>query len=72
MQAHNSNIQEFLSTTKTVFVVPVYQRNYNWQNENCEILFGDIVNIIETEREHFLGTICFKISNSRERSIIDG
>lgn len=72
MQAHNNTIEEFLSTTKTVFVVPVYQRNYDWQDDNCKQLFSDIIRVIETGREHFLGTICFKMNSSRERSIIDG
>ena len=66
MQAHNSVIQDFLSTGKTVFVVPVYQRNYDWQNENCKQLFNDIIGVIETGRQHFLGTICFKVYNSHE------
>jgi len=72
MQAHNNNIEEFLGAPKTVFVVPVYQRNYDWQHENCKQLFNDIVSIIDSGREHFLGTICFKVYSSHERSIIDG
>lgn len=72
MEAHNNNIEEFLGAKKTVFVVPVYQRNYDWKKENCQQLFNDIVGIVETGREHFLGTICFKVYTSRERSIIDG
>ena len=72
MQAHNNNIEEFLGAPKTVFVVPVYQRNYDWQNENCKQLFRDIIGIVESGQEHFLGTICFKVYSSHERSIIDG
>lgn len=72
MQAHNNNIEEFLGAPKTVLVVPVYQRNYDWQNENCRQLFHDIIGIIKSNQEHFLGTICFKMYSSHERSIIDG
>ena len=72
MQAHNNTIEEFLGAPKTVFVVPVYQRNYDWQNDNCKLLFNDIVGIVQSGREHFLGTICFKVASSHERSIIDG
>lgn len=72
MQAHNNNVEEFLGAMKTVFVVPVYQRNYDWQADNCKQLFHDIIRVIETKQEHFLGTICFKMYNSHERSIIDG
>ena len=72
MQAHNNDIQQFLGAPKTVFVVPVYQRNYDWRSDNCEQLFRDIVGIIQTGNEHFLGTICFKVHSSHERAIIDG
>ena len=72
MQAHNNTIEEYLGAPKTVFVVPVYQRNYDWKDENCRQLFNDIVNVAETGKEHFLGTICFKVYSSHERSIIDG
>lgn len=72
MEAHNNNIEEFLGANKTVFVVPVYQRNYDWKKDNCQQLFDDIVTVIKSGKEHFLGTICFKVYTSRERSIIDG
>lgn len=72
MQAHNNTIEEYLGAPKTVFVVPVYQRNYDWKDDNCNQLFHDIVKVIETGKEHFLGTICFKVYSSHERSIIDG
>lgn len=55
-----------------MFVVPVYQRNYDWKEGNCRQLFNDIVGIVQSGKEHFLGTICFKVSSSHERSLIDG
>ena len=72
MRAYNNNIDEFLGARKTAFVVPVYQRNYDWKKDNCKQLFEDIVAIIKSNDEHFLGTICFKVDSSYERSIIDG
>lgn len=72
MQAHNSNIEEFLSAQRTVFVVPVYQRNYDWKDGNCKQLFQDICQVVDSGNEHFLGTICFKGDSAHERSIIDG
>lgn len=32
------------------FVIPVYQRNYDWKTENCKQLYDDLVKIINTER----------------------
>ena len=72
MQAHNNRIQDFLGLAKTVFVVPVYQRNYDWKDEQCQKLFDDILNVVKTNQEHFLGTICYKMYDSRERAVIDG
>ena len=72
MQAHNNTIEEYLGAPKTVFVVPVYQRNYDWKDGNCRQLFNDIIGVVQSGKEHFLGTICFKVSSSHERSIIDG
>jgi uncharacterized protein with ParB-like and HNH nuclease domain len=72
MQAHNNNIEEYLSVPRTIFVVPVYQRNYDWKEANCKQLFHDICGVISSGKEHFLGTICFKDYSSHERSIIDG
>ena len=29
------------------FVIPVYQRNYDWKTENCKQLYDDLVKIIK-------------------------
>jgi uncharacterized protein with ParB-like and HNH nuclease domain len=30
MKATETKVEEFLSSPKTQFVIPVYQRNYDW------------------------------------------
>lgn len=72
MQAYNASMADFLGAKKAFFVVPVYQRNYDWLDSNCRQLFADIVKIIETGEEHFIGTVVFKASSSHERELIDG
>jgi uncharacterized protein with ParB-like and HNH nuclease domain len=72
MQACNAIISDFLGAKKAYFVVPVYQRNYDWLDGNCRQLFFDIEKIIETGEEHFIGTVVFKSANSHERELIDG
>lgn len=72
MQVYNTSMAEFLGANKTLFVVPVYQRNYDWLDANCRQLFRDIEKVIETGEEHFLGTVVFKTYSSHERSLIDG
>ena len=40
------------------FVIPVYQRNYDWKLENCKQLYNDLVKLIKNHRtSHFFGSI---------------
>ncbi len=40
------------------FVIPVYQRNYDWRIEQCKQLFDDLVKVIRYKRKsHFFGSI---------------
>ncbi|MBR4641446.1 MAG: DUF262 domain-containing protein [Selenomonadaceae bacterium] len=68
-------LHDFIAEKRT-FVIPVYQRNYDWKIANCEQLFEDIVRIIETGKSHFIGTFVY-LENAgadifRELVIIDG
>ncbi len=48
----------FLDGSDKRFVIPVYQRNYNWKIANCRQLFDDLVRLHRQEREsHFFGSI---------------
>ena len=75
MDAKKFWLHEFISEKRT-FVIPVYQRNYDWKVENCEQLFGDIVHIIESKKPHFIGTFVYQETVGadifRELIIIDG
>lgn len=44
---------------KRVFKVPVYQRNYDWDNIQCEKLYQDIIKSNEKNCQHFTGTIVY-------------
>lgn len=50
---------DVLEKNKRVFKVPVYQRNYDWSNIQCEKLFFDILKANEASRQHFTGTIVY-------------
>lgn len=57
----------------TKFVIPVYQRNYDWKLENCQRLMDDLVELHDTEKNtHFFGSIVVKPTVSAEEVIIDG
>ena len=74
MQVNKNNITQFLTATNVSFMIPVYQRNYDWTEENCKQLWDDIWYIAQSQdnHTHFLGTICTKSMNSHERTVIDG
>lgn len=50
---------DVLEKNKRVFKIPVYQRNYDWTNIQCEKLFQDILKANEKDCQHFTGTIVY-------------
>ncbi|GAA0783124.1 DUF262 domain-containing protein [Hathewaya limosa] len=76
MKANEKYMIRFLESSDTNFVIPVYQRNYDWQKEQCKQLYDDLVNMIKNNyRTHFFGTIVSIYNDNartREYLIIDG
>ena len=67
---------DIIEKNKRVFKVPVYQRNYDWNNIQCEKLYWDIMNANKRDHKHFTGTIVYIVgldgSTLNEVLIIDG
>lgn len=59
MKATQSTVNDFFALPGTVFSIPVYQRNYTWEEENCEKLLQDIINISQNKKTHFMGSITY-------------
>ncbi len=59
MKATQSTVNEFFALPSTIFSIPVYQRNYTWEEENCEKLLQDIVSISQNKKTHFMGSITY-------------
>ncbi|WRF61553.1 DUF262 domain-containing protein [Helicobacter pylori] len=59
MKATQSTINDFFALTGTTFSIPVYQRNYTWEEENCEKLLQDIISISQNKKTHFMGSITY-------------
>ena len=80
MKASETKVEEFLSLTKTQFVIPVYQRNYDWRKTECKQLFEDILEVGKNPSlsSHFIGSIVhvhddvYSSNRIKELSIIDG
>lgn len=79
MQAKENKIVQLLSTSNTQFSIPVYQRNYNWEEKQCATLLKDILVVAENKeiQSHFIGSIVYLHEGvyslgKKEFSIIDG
>ncbi|GHP60644.1 DUF262 domain-containing protein [Helicobacter pylori] len=59
MKVIQSTINDFFALTGTIFSIPVYQRNYTWEEKNCEKLLQDIVSISQNKKTHFMGSITY-------------
>lgn len=71
-------LNDFIALNRIFFKIPVYQRSYTWQVENCEQLAEDLEKILFKEKEkHFLGSIVYlkekaKGTTFQDLIIIDG
>lgn len=79
MKANEEPINKFLQAPDVQFIIPVYQRNYDWSNSECKEILNDIIAVQEKERgTHFIGSIVFihegtySTSEVKELVIIDG
>jgi uncharacterized protein with ParB-like and HNH nuclease domain len=80
MKANETKFEDFLSSNKTQFVIPVYQRNYDWSTGHCKQLLNDIfeIGINKKMNAHFIGSIVYvhddvyQASRIKELTIIDG
>ncbi len=72
MDGNKQYLTDLIEGKLTRFVIPVYQRNYDWKPENCGRLFDDLVEVAQTGRkEHFFGSIVSQTPRG-ERVVIDG
>lgn len=58
------------------FVIPVYQRNYDWKIEQCRQLYEDLIKIVKNQSEsHFFGSLVSSFNtmgHGMEFLVIDG
>ena len=72
MDGNKQYLTDLIEGKLTRFVIPVYQRNYDWKPENCGRLFDDLVEVAKTGRkEHFFGSIVSQTPRG-VRVVIDG
>lgn len=74
MKGEAQPLIKFFDGSDKRFIIPLYQRNYDWKIENCQQLFNDLLKLHRTKRQsHFFGSIVSSIEHgSEDRFIIDG
>ena len=64
---------KFLDGSQKRFIIPVYQRNYDWKKENCKQLFDDLVSVVKEKKDsHFFWSIVSYAHSRDEVVLIDG
>ncbi len=76
MKGSECKFVKYMEGSDKRFVIPVYQRNYDWKTENCKQLYDDLVKIIKgRRRSHFFGSLVSVYNpdgHNEEFLIIDG
>lgn len=74
MKGYAKPLLEIICGPQIQFVIPVYQRNYDWLIDNCDQLFSDLVKLSRSNRcSHFFGSIVTSSADSSyNRLVIDG
>lgn len=75
MKGSETKLVSYMQGSDKRFVIPVYQRNYDWKTENCKQLYDDLIKVIRRRRKsHFFGSIV-SVHNDGEFNeylVIDG
>lgn len=76
MKGSEAKMMGFMEGADKRFVIPVYQRKYDWKYDNCRQLYDDLKKIVIDGREsHFFGSIVSAVvpkGSKIEYHIIDG
>ncbi|MGV3154259.1 DUF262 domain-containing protein [Corynebacterium sp. 32222D000AT] len=73
MRGDVNDIVRIFDGNDTELVIPVYQRNYDWSEEQCSRLFDDLVEVIKQGRlKHFFGAVVGNPETKFRWVIIDG
>lgn len=58
MKGEAKSFLKFLDGSDKRFIIPEYQRNYNWQIKHCKQLLDDILTLIkQPQKLYFLDSI---------------
>lgn len=76
MKGDGIQLYSYMEWTNNRYVIPVYQRRYDWKIENCKQLYNDLLRLTKkSEGNHFFGSIVSDVvgaGSTTEYHIIDG
>lgn len=75
MKGEDKKLIRFFEGADKRFIIPLYQRNYDWEIKHCRHLFSDLVKLHEEGRKsHFFGSIVTGRANdyNDDYLVIDG
>lgn len=75
MIGEDKKLVRFFEGSDKRFIIPLYQRNYDWEIKHCRHLFSDLVKLHEeARRSHFFGSIvtCRANDVNDDYLVIDG
>ena len=72
MKGYAKPLQELIEGHKIQFEIPVYQRYYDWADENCEQLLTDLVKLSKSNpgsthlffRRNYINIVCMENLNN--------
>lgn len=64
------SIKELLSKDK--YIIPMYQRNYAWEESHLKQLVQDVWDSIDSERHYYIGTLIVHVRKDGMLETIDG
>lgn len=58
MKGEDKSLLKLMDGSENRFIIPVYQRNYDWGTSQCKQLFSDLIDIVKYKRpSHFFDAI---------------
>jgi len=62
MKGNETMLLAYMEGKDKRYIIPVYQRRYNWRLENCQQLFDDLKKTIKNNKEHhFFGSLVSQV-----------
>lgn len=71
LDPENRCFAELMSNNRR-YTVPPFQRDYSWEDEQWEELWGDIEQMQQSQTQHFMGYLVLQTEDGKSFQIIDG